>query len=162
MAIKLPDAEGQKKAEAEIWQRWVAETLKEKIPALPGEKEPDYTRFIIRAAGELAENKETLSVAAEKMLASLTQPGLPAGIVLQDKALPDISVSPSVLKQLTAEQDSAVTLTRRTHVDLSDKTLSGAARELRRQDEPALPPEGRGREREEPQRELTRNIQKER
>ncbi|WP_275234944.1 MobF family relaxase [Pantoea ananatis] len=162
MAIKLPDAEGQKKAEAEIWQRWVAETLKEKIPALPGEKEPDYTRFIIRAAGELAENKETLSVVAEKMLASLTQPGLPAGIVLQDKALPDISVSPSVLKQLTAEQDSAVTLTRRTHVDLSDKTLSGAARELRRQDEPVLPSEGRGREREEHQHELTRNIQKER
>nr|WP_246871558.1 conjugative transfer relaxase/helicase TraI domain-containing protein [Pantoea ananatis] len=162
MAIKLPDAEGQKKAEAEIWQRWVAETLKEKIPALSGEKEPDYTRFIIRAAGELAENKETLSVAAEKMLASLTHPGLPAGIVLQDKALPDISVSPSVLKQLAAEQDSAAALARRAPVGLSDKTLSGAARELRRQDEPVLPSEGRGREREEHQHELTRNIQKER
>ncbi|WP_264272113.1 MobF family relaxase, partial [Pantoea ananatis] len=107
MAIKLPDTEEQKKAEAESWQRWVAETLKEKIPALPGEKEPDYTRFIIRAAGELAEKKETLSAAAERMLASLSQPGLPAGLVLQDNTLSDISFSPSVLKQLTAEQDSA-------------------------------------------------------
>ncbi|WP_273759504.1 MobF family relaxase [Pantoea ananatis] len=162
MAIKLPDTEEQKKAEAESLQRWVAETLKEKIPALPGEKEPDYTRFIIRAAGELADKKETLSAAAEKMLASLSQPGLPAGPVLQDNTLSDISVSPSVLKQLTAEQDSAAALARRAPIGLSDKTLSGAARELRRQDEPALPPEGRGREREEPQRELTRNIQKER
>ncbi|MGP2446666.1 MobF family relaxase [Pantoea ananatis] len=162
MAIKLPDTEEQKKAETESLQRWVAETLKEKIPALPGEKEPDYTRFIIRAAGELADKKETLSAAAEKMLASLSQPGLPAGPVLQDNTLSDISVSPSVLKQLTAEQDSAAALARRAPVGLSDKTLSGAARELRRQDEPALPPEGRGREREEPQRELTRNIQKER
>ncbi|WP_324022105.1 conjugative relaxase (plasmid) [Pantoea sp. JZ29] len=161
MAIKLPDTEEQKKAEAESLQRWVAETLKEKIPALPGEKEPDYSRFIIRAAGELAEKKETLSAAAEKMLASLSQPGLPAGPVLQDNTLSDISVSPSVLKQLTAEQDSAAALARRAPVGLSDKTLSGAARELRRQGEPVLPPEGRGREREEPQRELTRNIQKE-
>ncbi|MCH9300014.1 MobF family relaxase [Pantoea allii] len=162
MAIKLPDTEEQKKAEAESLQRWVAETLKEKIPALPGEKEPDYTRFIIRAAGELAEKKEALSAAAEKMLASLSQPGLPVGPVLQDNTLSDISVSLSVLKQLTAEQDSAAALARRAPVGLSDKTLSGAARELRRQDEPVLPPEGRGREREEPQRELTRNIQKER
>ncbi|WP_432369504.1 MobF family relaxase (plasmid) [Pantoea allii] len=162
MAIKLPDTEEQKKAEAESWQRWVAETLKEKIPALPGEKEPDYTRFIIRAAGELAENKETLSAAAERMLASLSQPGLPAGLVLQDNTLSDISVSPSVLKQLTAEQDSAAALARRVPAGLSDKTLSGAAHELRRQDEPVLPSEGRGREREEPQRERIRNIQKER
>ncbi|MDC7872127.1 conjugal transfer protein TraI [Pantoea ananatis] len=162
MAIKLPDTEEQKKAEAESWQRWVAETLKEKIPALPGEKEPDYTRLIILAAGELAEKKETLSAAAEKMLASLSQPGLPAGLVLQDNTRSDISVSPSVLKQLTAEQDSAAALARRAPVGLSDKTLSGAARELRRQDETVLPPEGRGREREEPQRERIRNIQKER
>lgn len=162
MAIKLPDTEEQKKAEAESWQRWVAETLKEKIPALPGEKEPDYTRFIIRAAGELAEKKETLSAAAERMLASLSQPGLPAGLVLQDNTLSDISVSPSVLKQLTAEQDSAAALARRAPAGLSDKTLSGAAHELRRQDEPVLPSEERGREREEPQRERIRNIQKER
>lgn len=71
-------------------------------------------------------------------------------------------MSPSVLKQLAAEQDSAAALARRAPVGLSDKTLSGAARELRRQDEPVLPSEGRGREREEHQHELTRNIQKER
>ncbi len=136
-----------------------------------GEKEPDYTRFIIRAAGELAEKKETLSAAAERMLASLSQPGLPAslsqpglpaGLVLQDNTLSDISFSPSVLKQLTAEQDSAAALARRAPPVCQIKHCQAPAHELRRQDEPVLPSEGRGREREEPQRERIRNIQKER
>ncbi|PKE27587.1 conjugal transfer protein TraI [Rahnella sp. AA] len=144
----------------------VVQTLQQQIPVLPGEKLPDYTALIRQASGMLAQNDalQDNSGAVQAVLATLSGAGQFAGAALPAENAQGSVVSTDALRYVQAEQEKAQATVKNPHNDLSEKALASAARELEKQGQLSLPPEGRGRE-PEPQEishETHRHIQKER
>ncbi|WP_336247080.1 conjugative transfer relaxase/helicase TraI domain-containing protein [Pantoea ananatis] len=161
-AVKLPETDAEKeKLNSRLLTR-VVESVKQQIPALPGEKEPDYARLIGQAAGELSSQGGLTAASASAVLSALANAGLPADIRLPAETGGAGAIPASVIRKATEELDRSVQAPVRAQAELSERAIASAARELERQSQPTLPAEGRGREREEPVPEITRNIQKER
>ncbi|ASN18264.1 conjugal transfer protein TraI (plasmid) [Pantoea ananatis] len=160
--VKLPETDSEKETLNSRLLTRVVESVKQQIPALPGEKEPDYARLIGQAAGELSSQGGLNAASASAVLNALANGGMPGDIRLPAETGGAGAIPASVIRKATEELDRSVQAPVRAQAELSERAIASAARELERQSQPTLPAEGRGREREEPVPEITRNIQKER
>lgn len=162
VVVKLPETDVEKETLNMRLLTRVMESVKQHIPALPGEKEPDYARLIGQAAGELSSQGGLNAASASAVLNALANGGMPGDIRLPAETGGAGAIPASVIRKATEELDRSVQAPVRAQAELSKRAIASAARELERQSQPTLPAEGRGREREEPVPEITRNIQKER
>jgi hypothetical protein len=143
----------------------LTESIRTKLPALPGENSPDYSKLVRQASEALAQGEDVPQDAAMRaVLNALSGSGLPPDITLPGATIAGDAIPVSVVRQVQDE----LARNRMADKDIPDtvtvKALESAARELARQEQPQMPQEARGREpeRELPTPEITRHIQKER
>lgn len=160
---RLPEAEaGEKGALSAALLERVAEAVRLQIPALPGEKEPDYAGLVRQAASAMPAQEGNKDGIVRAVISALADGGLPSDIRIAAGETGAGNIPAAVIRKVTEEHDRSMQPSQRMPDGLTERSVASAAREMERQNLLNLPAEPRGRERNEPVPEMTRNIQKER
>ncbi|WP_367144464.1 MobF family relaxase [Pantoea stewartii] len=160
---RIPEAEaGEKGAISAALLERVAEAVRLQIPALPGEKEPDYAGLVRQAASAMPAQDGNKAGIVRAVISALAGGGLPSDIRIAAGETGAGNIPAAVIRKVTEEHDRSVQPSQRMPDGLTERSVASAAREMERQNLLNLPAEPRGRERNEPVPEMTRNIQKER
>nr|WP_246872103.1 conjugative transfer relaxase/helicase TraI domain-containing protein [Pantoea ananatis] len=160
---RLPEAEaGEKGALSAALLERVAEAVRLQIPALPGEKEPDYAGLVRQAASAMPAQDGNKAGIVRAVISALADGGLPSDIRIAAGETGAGNIPAAVIRKVTEEHDRSVQPSQRMPDGLTERSVASAVREMERQNLLNLPAEPRGRERNEPVPEMTRNIQKER